>query len=428
MNKVPGLVLLFLLLSSATARAAVEPILRMDMVESSAVPGQPITVRLTVLVPTWLLEPPVFPSFEVPNVLTRVPSRGTGPTSERVGSETWSGVTRSYRLSPMSPGRFRIPEGTVTLTFADPETRQPVRTDLAAPGFEIVGSLPPGAEDMAPFIAARSLSLERTVEGDPAALTAGDALVLSTVAKVSGVSPLFLPELVPVERIDGLSAYPQSPVIEEKEERGIVSGSRRETVTYMAEFAGRYTIPAQTLDWYNVDSGKVETVQLAAIDVTVTEPAVSEPLSSADGAMFRKAGPWLIAAGVAAVSVLVLLRLAGSARFQSFLERYRDSEACAYRTLRRDLRSRNFVKASRSAVTWQNRVKRTNPNADWRAFDDALAILGEARFGSSPTTETPERANHWQAVARAARTVRHANGLAATARRSVKLPPLNPAA
>jgi len=426
MTRLPALFLLILLVSAAPVRAAVEPILRLETDEMSAVPGQPVTVRLTVLVPTWMLEPPVFPAFEVPNVLVRVPSRGTGPTSERVGSQTWSGVTRSYQVSPMLPGRFPVPPDTVTLTFADPDTRQPVRMELATPGFELVGSVPPGAEDLSPFIAARSLSLERRVEGSPQDLEAGDALILRTRAKVSGVSPMFLPELAPVPKIDGLSAYAHSPVVEETENRGIVSGSRTETVTIMAEFSGDYSVPEAAFDWYNLESGTIETIRLPAIDLTVSGAPVSSLPPAETETMLGKAALWLIAAGAGLLLFLALRKVFRSPLIRDCAERFKDTEFYAYRQLKRNLRAKDLVRTTRSAVRWQHRVERVHPNTDWRAFDNALALVGERSYGALPLMNTSPSRTHWQAVARAARAVRRELGLSVTTRGSGRLPPLNP--
>ncbi len=97
-------------------QALAQPVLRMAFERTEAIPGQPLTLRLTVLSPTYLTSPPVWPSFEAPNLLIRLPEGATTPTSERIGGETWSGVSRRYRISPMIPGEFPIPPQEVVVT------------------------------------------------------------------------------------------------------------------------------------------------------------------------------------------------------------------------------------------------------------------------------------------------------------------------
>ncbi|WP_068411826.1 BatD family protein [Labrenzia sp. OB1] len=412
------------------AKTPVEPIVRTDLNETRTIPGQALVLRITVLVPTWLPEPAVFPTFEVPNVIVRVPSRGTGPTSETVDGETWSGVTRAYHISPMLPGRFRIPEDTLTVTYAAPQTREAVRVEVQTPAFEISGVVPSEAQDLSPFIAARSLTLERTVEGDPSSLAEGDALVLKTVARVSGVSPMFLPPLAPIAGQDGLADYAQSPVMEETEDRGVISGSRSEVVTLMAEFAGSYTIPAASLEWYNLDSGKVEMVTLPEIELTVSGGPITNLQSPDDSNTgFWKSTDVLLS--VLALVVLVfffLRRFLRSARFLEFRDRIKSSEPYAYRQFKRDLGSRDFNRAMLSAVTWKRRVDSLYPNVDWQEFNVAMTRLGSGFFGPDTTERTRDRIAHWQALALAARAVRLRTARAAQSGHRNKLPPMNPVA
>ncbi|WP_299813300.1 hypothetical protein [uncultured Roseibium sp.] len=411
-------------------KTPVAPIVRTDLNETRTIPGQALVLRITILVPTWLPEPAVFPTFEVPNVIVRVPSRGTGPTSETVDGETWSGVTRAYHISPMLPGRFKIPEDTLTVTYADPQTREPVRVEVETPALEISGVVPSEAQNLSPFIAARSLTLERTVEGDPSNLAAGDALILKTVARVSGVSPMFLPPLAPFTRQNGLADYAQSPMLEETEDRGVISGSRSEAVTLMAEFAGSYTIPAASLDWYNLDSGEVETVTLPEIDLIVSGGPIAEPQSADDSntGFWKSAGVWLSALALFVVVVVSVRRFLRSARFLELRDRIINSEPYAYRQFKRDLGTRNFSRAMLSAGTWKRRVDRLHPNVDWQEFTIAMTRLGSGFFGPDAKGRPRDRIAHWQAVALAARAVRRRTAKAVRSGHRDKLPPMNPVA
>ena len=59
-----------------------------------------------------------------------MPARATTPLSERIIDDTWSGVSRHFRITPMVPGRFTIPPQEVIVTWADPDTNQPRRDVL----------------------------------------------------------------------------------------------------------------------------------------------------------------------------------------------------------------------------------------------------------------------------------------------------------
>jgi len=87
--------LIFALLAPLAAFAQGEPRLEVDLPEGEVIVGQPITLRLKLLVPTWMPKPPVWPTLEVPSLLVRLPERSSTPISETIDGETWSGISRA---------------------------------------------------------------------------------------------------------------------------------------------------------------------------------------------------------------------------------------------------------------------------------------------------------------------------------------------
>ena len=174
-------------------KATPQPLLRTNLETTVAVPGQVLILEVTILVPTWMLKPPEFPTFELPDVRVQLPEGASRPAMERFDGEIWSGVTRDYQLSPMIVGKFRIPPQSVTVTFADPETRAAIVVDLPMGEVVFEGRAPVGAEDLDPFIAAEALSLEQELDGDPQNLEPGLAFTRTVTARVAGASPIFLP-------------------------------------------------------------------------------------------------------------------------------------------------------------------------------------------------------------------------------------------
>ena len=62
--------------------------------------GTPVGVTVTVLVPTYMPEPPDWPDLQIADAVTRLPERATHPVTERVGGESWSGIARVCRSAP----------------------------------------------------------------------------------------------------------------------------------------------------------------------------------------------------------------------------------------------------------------------------------------------------------------------------------------
>lgn len=418
------LLILLLLPAPAPAQDAMEPVLRTEFKETETIPGQPLVLRVTLLVPTWLPKPPVFPSFEIPNVMVRLPSRASGPTSERINGETWSGITRAYRLYPMTAGRFEIPPQPIVVTYADPETRKPLVKTIETDAVSFEGRIPDKGGDLDPFIAAEDMDIKQVIKGSPEDLAPGDAVTRKITARVKGVSPYFLPPFEGGERQPGLSVYASEPVVTETENRGVLAGSREEAVTYIAEHGGRYRADPISLKWYNLKSGTVEEITLDGIEFTVR----GDPPPPVEQQTFD----WREVALNVLAGLLVLAVLFGVGRFaaprlrQAYeLRRARrlQSETHAYREAMKALGRKDLDGSLKAINLWRARI-RSHP-VDFEDLSRSMAALGRESYGEGKASQS---GSNWSkardALARvredylrAKRQDRHAN----------RLPPLNPA-
>lgn len=395
-----------------------DPLLRVSFPETVAVPGQPLSLRLTVLVPTFMPDPPIWPTLELPNLLVRLPEGSINPTGERVGSATWAGITRHYRISPMVPGAFALPPQDIVVTYVDPETNQPVQTTLTTDALSFAGAVPAGAEQLDPFIAAEVLELTQDIEGDASAMVPGDSVVRTVTARIEGTSPMFLPGLIPTSTMQGVAAYPDEPVVEESDDRGVPSGMRTESVTLVAQGGGSGEMPAVSIDWYNLQSGKVETASVDGIAVSVEGPTA------------RTAAPrdWR-AIGIAALAGLVVLGLVSwlAPRIVRPLRRWlrarREarlaSESHAYAVLRRVVSRKDHARLYPALDDWVSRVAGPDPRRDLRIAGPLMRI-GAARYGRSGPGDTDAA---WRALLAALPEARRAARPAGT---HARLPPLNP--
>ena len=133
------LLALLLLAGPALAQTPPTPIVETVLDQSQTVPGQSVTLRLNILVPTWMPNPPELPTFETPNLRVRVPPRGSTAISRQVDGQNWSGISHRYLLTPMVPGQFVLPPQKIELTWADPGGPA---TEMSKPGTLAVSTLP----------------------------------------------------------------------------------------------------------------------------------------------------------------------------------------------------------------------------------------------------------------------------------------------
>jgi hypothetical protein len=409
--------------SDATDAAATEePVLRTDLPEAEAIPGQSLRLRLTVLVPTFMPDPPAWPGFETPNLMVRLPERATSPTSERIGGETWSGITRVYRLVPMIAGEFALPPQEVRVTWRNPATDAVETVGLWTDPVTFKGVLPDGAEGLDPFVGAAALDLVEEIEGTPDDMVPGDSLTRTVTARVEGVSPMFLPPLLPPTEIPGLAAYPDAPVVVESDDRGAVSGTRIERVTYVAEGGARGSLPPVVLDWFDIATGEVQTAELAGVAVSVEGPPAvpAEPLDWRVVAVAATA-VLLATAGLALAlrRVIPVLRRHAERRRQA----YRASETFAWQSLMHAARARDEAALRPALDLWARRRDGPDPRHDPRV-EAALVAIGAARYAREPGPPRTGSVDPWIALARALRAAR---ARSRSDRTAGALPPLNPA-
>ncbi|WP_170394185.1 BatD family protein [Ruegeria arenilitoris] len=406
------LLLLLLLLPSAVlsqGTTAVQPQVTVETPTEDVIVGQPAIVRIKVLVPTFMPSPPVFPSLEQENLLVRLPERASGPVSEPVNGETWSGVQRSYRIYPLLAGQISLGVTDMKVTFADPETNAPIQVSVPLSPIAINAVVPDGATNLNPLIIATGFELEQEVEG-VTEMQAGDAITRRLTARITGTSPILIPKLIPEYQEPLLRPYPKDPRLTETEDRGILSGQRVEEVVYLAQDGGQAQLPPVSFQWFNLSTDAVENVEVPGVDLTLTAPR-SNPLTTDRMVEYAL---WL---GLAAIVIWASLRW-GAPRFRTWKDArhqaYSASPAFALAELQRALKAHDLSEAYSALETWKTRS--SDPQG-YRELEAQLARIGCARYASDTNQKTPD----WSAAISAMKE------LAETPQSQAQpLPPLNP--
>jgi hypothetical protein len=96
----------------------------------------------------------------------------------------------------------------------------------------------------------------------------GDALTRRITLRAADIPGMVLPPL-PFASRTGLGVYSKPPVVADATQRGEFTGQRIETVTYVCEKPGRYTLPALTIPWFDVDDGQLKKFTLPAVTLKV---------------------------------------------------------------------------------------------------------------------------------------------------------------
>lgn len=340
---------ILIILLAAPLHAQDKPFLRIQVTPEEVAVGQSIKLQISVFVPTWFSGPPQYPSFEIPNAITRLPPDSSYPTNERVNGETWSGIVREYEIFPLVRATYRLSNLEVDLTYADPTTRKPIASKLALPQIIFKGVVPEGAQDLDPYLAGNRFTLTRDIKGNPQSMSAGDAIVLTYQATLEGLPGIFIPPLVEAPDWPGVSSYLKDPSV--KEENGVAT--RTEELTLIFETGGEYLLPNTTLRWWNLAEGKIETSSIEPLVLKVEGPALADSTTRERGT--NSLLQTLFAIIAALIVFIIFVKRGIPAITKKRLEsrrRYESSEPFAFSNVKSALQKKDAKAAHRAIGLW----------------------------------------------------------------------------
>lgn len=279
----------------------------------------------------------------------RVESLGPPRTYEKLINGVRHGVIEwRFAIYPQRSGELLIPALVFSATPAeasdsDATSTQPGKLTHVTSGpipLEIKGK-PASYPTDAPWLPARSLSLEESWSPEPDQSQVGDSLTRSITVKAEGLSSAQLPPL-PSTDIKGLRRYPDQPQLSNaSSDRGLL-GSREERVALVPTRSGGIDLPAIDVTWWNTREDHLEHTSLPARSLQVSDSpslAIDTPAGDAPGQGLAAAAlwPWKLATVVFACTTLLGFGLWWRARTQPAIQRAAQSGPSP-RTLLDDLK------------------------------------------------------------------------------------------
>ena len=445
--------------SPAHAQEGTAPFARVALDPGEVVTvGQPLTLRLEILAPSFFTGAPHFPDVSLPDALVLFVPRGSN-FSERIDGTTWAGQRRSYIVYPQRPGSFEISEIPIQVRYSEPNTRDRVTGTASPPPVSFEAVLPPEAEGLDYFISAFGLELEETLDPPPDTLLVGEAVTRTVTATVSGALSMVIPPMVE-DTPFGLTAYPALPQVSDEDGGGIETtvGQRVESVTYVAEQEGDHTLPGVVLQWWDVKAQELRTASVPSVEVHVApnpdlvpEIPLPEDSTVVADAVGGETGPgrpsfrdllrrWGVPLALVLLGMIILgwtqRRFGGvlADRIAAARSRWAESEARSFQLVRKAARSGDARATARQLMKWIDRwtaggrqataAESLGAEADPEVRQQLLA-LDAALYGSKADGSEVRWSgkDFAKTVARARRRRGHTSSRRQSARR---LRPLNP--
>ena len=300
---------------------------------------------------------------EVPGALILEDAVSTVMLTEQIDGESWQIIRYSYPMFVQREGRVDIKPIVAEFNVYETYTGDPVAFDKASTAMSLQVERPPGVTDARMLVTTSDFSVSITITPEPDSLIVGDALTQTVTRHASDVSGMaFAP--IPVADVSGIATYPKAPDVDDRHNRGLLTGTRVDSVTYVLEQPGEFEIPEVRLIWWNPKSAQLNTETIPALSLMVEENPVLQSEQDATVAPpsdARKYSKQLIALALAAIAVLVLGAMFGS-------------------KYRRWLARRRAEKQHSEPVRFKNLLRACSSNDPSRVYNDYyrwLTVTGE---------------------------------------------------
>ncbi len=228
--------------------------------------------------------------------------------NEKRDGVAWQGLRYTLLFYPQRAGRLEVPSFEVRFSARAGYGSEPSGFQFQTPALFVEARLPPGADGGGLLVTSTSFTMEaswtpgQTGDG-PLDLKTGDAVTLEVTRRAQDVPGMVFSPL-PEFSIDGLGAYPDAAQVNDRINRGSLTGERTDSVTFICEREGNFEIPEMRFQWWDP-----EQEVLAEKVIPAQELAVAANPAYAGGAarVPSSAGKWLNWKSVVVVIAGVLL-------------------------------------------------------------------------------------------------------------------------
>jgi hypothetical protein len=296
------------LAAATTAELIARGHLRLESSASPAgniVPGQKVRITLEVATDTWFTGGTRIAIPEVPGLVLLQTDQFAANASERRDGRSW--VIQRWTLDayPQRTGTFEIPPVSMSVSVDAGESGT-VAGEVQAPPVTFEATLPAALTEAGTWVASPDFTAEQRLDREPGELQVGDAITREISFTATDVLPMMLPALAEETPAAGLAAYPDPPVLDSSSNRGQSRASRRQSVTYVAEQPGEYTLPAMEFFWWDTGREELQLVELPEQRIVVGGSAPRAATTPGDRRRLILAG---IAVGLAGLIAWLASRL-----------------------------------------------------------------------------------------------------------------------
>ena len=219
--------------------------------------GQQVTLNLDLRTTGFSFSNSRFNLPEVSGAFLMQTDTTTIKLTENVDGRDWQVVRYPLALYPQKAGQLEVPSINVRFSTAAGYGSEEKAFEFQTRPLELNINFPPGAKPGELVVTTTSFELEHEWQPATGPSKTGDAVTLTVSRRAGDISAMLLPPL-PVFRTEGLASYPKTPEINDKTDRGDLTGVRVDSITWVVEKPGTYEIPGIRFQWWDPDNRELK--------------------------------------------------------------------------------------------------------------------------------------------------------------------------
>lgn len=311
--------------------------------------GQQITLYLDLKTTGFSFSNTRFNLPEVKDGFLMQTDTTTIKLTEKTNGQDWQVVRYPLAFYPQQSGILEIPPVNVRFSTSSGYGREEKDFEFQTNPMELSVKSPPGVKPGELVITTSSFQLDYNWQPETGAAKVGDAVTLTVKRSAGDISAMLLPPL-PVFRTDGLAAYPQSPLVQDRTDRGDLTGERSDSITWVVEKPGTYEVPGIRFQWWDPVRSELKQQVVPGLSMDIMQAGNDTP-DSANGASERQR--WTILKPLLLVLTAGLLAVTGWLRFSKKPgAQTADNERAAFGKLKVACKTNSTAQAHAAIHSW----------------------------------------------------------------------------
>ncbi|MEA2116084.1 MAG: hypothetical protein U9P36_11990 [Thermodesulfobacteriota bacterium] len=288
------MVIVFLCLMYATVSfAETSPaFIRQELKKTEKIwPGQRQTLSIKLYTSTSFSGSTRFELPEVSGMLIMESEDRPLLGTEKIDGGSYIFKQHEITLFPLRAGSLTVPPFTVEFGFRGPENKV-AQQSFTTSELQFTVEKIPGTDPQRPVITTTNLHVDDHWQPVPGKAKVGDAFTRTITMTGVDLPGMAFPPLN-VQKIEGVGLYTKQPQVADQMQRGEFTGKRIETISYVCEQQGTFTVPEAQIQWWNPKTESLQNITLETVELKVAANSLLQKESPMESNISRDARfPW----------------------------------------------------------------------------------------------------------------------------------------